>query len=109
MKALWILLFSSSVFAGPINNCTFFTQTDFGATTVSTKALSAMPNRKCLILQNHNKGASIVYVKFDSAHTGIEGFEMGASTVFQPIYIPTNSIYLKSSAGGVSTTILEGL
>ncbi len=108
---LAILIFSSSAFADmSLNNCQMTTQTDFGATTVSTRALLNSPYRKCLIFQS--KTTATLYIKFGSAHgttSPLEGFVMsGASTFWAPIPLPTNSIYIKSSAGIGTVTILEG-
>lgn len=104
---MFIVLFSVSAFSAGEQNCSIVTQTEFGATTVSVKALNARPYRRCLVFQV--KSASTAYIKFGGAHSGTEGISInGASTFWQPVIIPTNSVYIRSSAGAVPVTILEG-
>ena len=109
MKVILGLIFIFSVSAQAVqgDSCVITTQTDFGATTVSIRALSTSPYRKCLVFQM--KGATTAYIKFGSAHTGTEGVAIsGASTFWMPIIVPINSVYIKSSAGTVPVVILEG-
>lgn len=97
-------------FSSETYNCSYFTQTDVGVTTTSTLMLQKNSMRRCLVFQNHAAaGASGTLIKFGSAHTGTEGYYLaGASTTWEPIHTPTGAIYMKSTAGGFSTTILEG-
>lgn len=108
MKLLLFLIIIFSVRANAVqgNSCVVTGQADFGATTVSTRALLSSPYRKCLVFQNN--GASTVYIKFTSAHTGTENYLLTTGATWQPIIIPTNAVYIKSSAGVVPVTILEG-
>lgn len=87
-------------------NCTIFTQTDFGATTVSTKILNKNSERRCLTFQN--KGQTIVFVKLDSAHVALEGVQVGGTTLWEPIHIFTNPIFIKTNSGSATITVLEG-
>lgn len=108
MKTILLLLtlLSSSAFA-QLNNCKILTQTALGATTTSVIGLASRSSRRCLIIQNIS-AASTIYIKFDSAHTGTEGLNLSAGTIWAPIIVPMNSIYIKGSAGNVSATILSG-
>lgn len=101
-----LLLFAVRANAVQGNSCVITTQTDFSATTVSTRALLSSPYRKCLVFQNN--GASTIYIKFTSAHTGTENYLLGTGATWQPIIIPTNAVYIKSPLGTVPVTILEG-
>lgn len=103
---LFSLLFSVNAFSAQGNNCLITTQIDFGATTTSAKVSSTNSYRKCLILQNLS--ASIVYVKFGSAHTGTENLQVGANSRWEPLVIPTGAIWLKSAAGNASIVVIEG-
>lgn len=101
---LFILLLSVSGFAGT-ENCTFTAQTEFGATTVSARAVAAS-NRKCLVIQN--KGTAVVYMKYGSASTGADGLALlGASTVWSPVVPSAQSIYLKSSNASTQTVVIQ--
>jgi len=101
-------LLSAEVFAlsGGTVNCKITTQTDKSASTVSTKVLNADSTRRCLVIQN--QGSSIVYIKFDSAHSSTENMQLAGGAIWQPIIIPINAIYIKTSSGVVTTTILSG-
>ena len=101
-----LLLFAVRANAVQGNSCVVTYQADFGATTVSTRALLSSPYRKCLVFQNN--GASTVYIKFTSAHTGTENYLLTTGATWQPIIIPTNAVYIKSAAGTVNVTILDG-
>lgn len=107
MKLILVLLLVTSFAKAETYNCTYFTQTDVGATTVSVNFLPIRKDRRCIAIQNHS-GASTLYIKFDSAHTGTENLTLGAGSTWEPVVIPVNKIYLRSSAGSVTTTILEG-
>lgn len=107
---LLIAIFTADPAFAQFYNCGITTQTDLGFTTVSTLALAKNKDRKCLIFQNHAAaGSSVVYIKFNSAHTGTEGFVLaGASTTWEPIHVPIGDVYMKSVPGGYSVTIIEG-
>lgn len=112
MKLFLFLLFTflgSSSFA-QLNNCKIITQTEFSATTTSMLGLTTRAVRRCLIIQNKSGGSSI-YLKFNqqpSATTGVEGLVVSAGTMWAPNLIPMNAIFIRGSAGGVSTLILSG-
>lgn len=88
-----------------VYNCKITSQVDRSATTSSTRVLASNPSRKCLVFQVH--GSSTVYIKFGSAHSGTEGISV-SNAFWEPVIIPTGAVYLKSSAGVVTTTVLEG-
>ncbi len=92
-------------FAAPTYNCKITSQVDRSASGTSTKFLNSNPNRRCLVFQVH--GSSTVYIKFNSAHSGTEGISV-SNAFWEPVVIPTGAVYLKSSAGTVVTTVLEG-
>lgn len=87
--------------------CDIKTHIEQGQSTVSTRVLPRTPNRKCLIVQNQS-GASTVYLRFDNAHAGTEGVAISAGTKVEFMVVPINAIFLKSSAGIVTTTVIEG-
>jgi len=87
--------------------CTIVTQTEFSATTASALALAKSNGRLCLIVQN--KGATNVYVKFDSSHTGTEGIVLVPNGSWEPSSVPNNAIYIKSASGTDTVTIEEGV
>lgn len=87
-------------------SCRINAQTDVNATTVSVRILVASSDRKCVVIQN--KGSSTVYIKFGSAHSSTEAMQLASGATWEPLVIPVNSVYLKSSAGVVTTTVLEG-
>lgn len=105
MKLLLVFLVLFSVSA-KAETCRITYQADVGATTVSVKMRSETHDRKCLIIQN--QGSSVIYIKYDTAHTGTENFQLAGGATFAPIIIPVNAIFIKSAAGSVTTTILEG-
>lgn len=86
--------------------CRITSQTDFSARPTSASALSETRARKCLVFQNN--GASTVYIKFDSAHSGTENYSLASGATWMPIVCPVNAVYIRSAAGTVLTTVLEG-
>lgn len=105
MKLLIIfcLLISATALA---EVCRIQTQQDFSASTVSIQARPESRSRKCLVYQNN--GLSTVYIRYTSAHTGTENFTMASGSRWDPIIIPVNAIFIKSAAGVVPVTIIEG-
>lgn len=109
MKRLFLLLLvlPQLAFATPKEQVGLTTQTQFGASTVSTLALSANSERAWLYIQNPS-GVSTVLLKFGSSSTGTEGILLGTSVPYfmGPVQ---GDVYLKSSAGIVNTMVLEGI
>lgn len=108
MKLILVLLvaLASPVRAAQSYNCLFTSQADVSASTVSVRVLPKRSARRCLIIQN--KGSSTIYIKADSAHTSTENMQLASGASWEPIIIPVNSIYIRSAAGVVTTTVLEG-
>jgi hypothetical protein len=107
MKALIVLILLSSELAyGQAYNCKITSQTEFSASTTSVRALDLESARRCLTVQN--KGSSTIYIKFNSIHSGTEGIAVTGGGNWEPFIVPINSIWIKSAAGIVTATVLEG-
>lgn len=101
-----VLGLAPKTFAASTYNCKITTQTDSSITVTSTKILNLNPSRRCLVVQN--QGSSVVYIKFTAAHSGTENFALAGGARWEPVIIPINAIYVRSAAGVVTTTFLEG-
>lgn len=108
-----ILLFSSLSFSQTLNNCKIMTQNLFGATNSTTLALPMNAARRCLYIQNASLGTSTVYLRFGAStfnFANFPGLSLSAGTMWAPIVIPMNAIYISSnSVFGTSTMVMEGL
>lgn len=81
-------------------------QLEVNATTTSTEALAANGQRFYLLIVN--KGTQTVYVKFNASSTGTEGIPIPAGGNYEPLHVPTTSVYVLSSSGTQALYILEG-
>lgn len=118
MRILLILTLLVPSFAQATYNCTVTTQTEVSVTSGSfALALAANPNRRCLSIQNQvASGSSTVSVKFlpsgmttqNVTFTGATGISVAPGVPWQPIILPANAVYLKSSGGTVITSVIEG-
>lgn len=83
------------------------TQTTANASGTSTLLLAENRSRNYILIQN--RGATNVYIKFNSAHSGTEGIEIVAGGNWEPPEAPKNAIYMKSASGTPSITTIEGV
>lgn len=83
------------------------TQSTVTATGTSTLVLAANLNRNYLLVQN--KGSADVILKLGSVQSGSEGIIIPASGNYEPIRVPIDSLYLKSSTSTQSVFIYEGV
>lgn len=84
------------------------TQTEVATSTSSAIALAANPKRDYLMIINQD-ATNKVYLKFGSAHAGAEKFVIiPALGNYEPFLTSRDSVYLESSAGTPTVTILEG-
>lgn len=103
---IFTFLVCSLAHAGGQNSIVNY-ESDVSATTSSTRVLSSSPRRQYLIIQN--KGSNTVYVKFGSSQTGTEGISIPASGgYYEPMYPPTDSVYVVTGSGTSNIHIIEG-
>jgi hypothetical protein len=79
---------------------------DIEVTSVSSQKLPRNLNRKYLLIVN--KGTQIIYVKYDSAHTGTEGIPIPVGGNYEPWIAPTNAIFMRSASGSQNVQVTEG-
>ena len=96
-----MLVSSFSWAASPGYNCKITSQTEFGATTVSTLVVASDSSRRCLSIVN--KGASAVLIQFNEALSSNNGLTLEPNTPWEPNTVPMNAIYAKSWPIGTST------
>jgi hypothetical protein len=72
-------------------------------TGTSTKFLDNDKEREYVFIQNI--GASAIYVKFNSAHTGSEGITLAQNERYEPSVIPMGEVWMKSSAGAMNVNV----
>lgn len=108
MKLLLVslFLFSCGANAEVAINCKITSQFDLTARPTSAILLNSKDERRCLVFQN--QGASTVYIKFGSAHSGTENYALATATSWEPRVVPENSVYFRSASGSVVLTVLEG-
>lgn len=76
-------------------------------TGTSAQCVAQNIGRKYLLMQNN--GASAIYVKPASAHSGTEGIVIAPSGgAWEPINVPIDAFYCKSASGTDSTEVVEG-
>ncbi len=108
---LLLMLIPMSAYAD-LNNCRITTQTLIGATNTTVQALAIKGNRRCLVVQNTSLGSTTVYLKFGPATGGfstITGLQLSAGTMWSPIIVPMNDIWVSSNSSvGTSTMFIQG-
>lgn len=84
-------------------------QVDGTATGTSTQVLpeDTTGNRRYLLIQNHDT-TNKIYVNLDNPHVGTEGIEIAAGGYWEPIRVPNNALWFKSSSGSANYTIFYG-
>lgn len=104
LTALFALAISMPVFAG----IDMQSVTSFTATTTSAEAVDSDVRRNYLLVQN--RGSVSVYMKFDSAHTGVEGVTIAAGgNYIASCAAPTDAVYIKADSSTALVTVYEGI
>lgn len=109
MKFLMIalMLFSLNCFAEFGNqNFTLLNQLYLTANTTSTKILSQDTRRSYLLIQN--TGSTSVFVKIQFPQTGVQGIEVPAGGNWEPVTPPLSDIYVRTSSGTNTITVIDG-
>ena len=75
-------------------------------TITGTQVLPYNRYRSYLLIQN--KGASDVYLKFDTTHTATEGIKITAGGNYEPYKVPFNSLHMVTASGTSSITVNGG-
>lgn len=108
---LVVLMFSFNLGAAETYNCSYTSQTDFNATTVSVQARPKNSARRCLLLKNTSAGilnAWPAYIKFGSAHTTASGYTLLIGQEHEFVNVPIGAIYMMSGSSTQTVTIYEG-
>jgi len=112
MKFLTLMLLGTipCLVAAQTYNCKVTSQQELTATVTSTRVLAAKAMRRCLVISNKGFSTRNLWVNFDSATAAgtSTGILIPPSTSWEPIIIPTNSIYIRTNAGTEGVNVSEG-
>lgn len=89
-------------------NCRFSTPTENASIGSGSSSLvvSALSNRKCLLIVN--KGSATVYITFASGGGATDGVPIPAGGNWEPTVVPFNAIYARAASGTQTVLVVEG-
>ena len=107
MRVLFLLflLVSSTYAAQPIKYQTS-QQLEITATTTSTSIIGQNLSRGYLLIVN--KGTQDVFVKARTEHSSTEGVRIIPGGNWEPFVVPVDEMFIKSSSGSQSVSVIEG-
>lgn len=100
---MFLVLFCLNTFAANVIQ----RQDEVSITNTSTQILDINLKRSYLLIQN--KGSANVYIKFNTAHSGIEGVKIIPGGNWESEIPPTSLAFAKAESGTNLLTIIEGV
>jgi hypothetical protein len=83
-------------------------QFTFSATTTSTVAISANPNRGYLMIQNSCASTDTITIVLRNIESGSNGIQLTPCSTYEFIKVPTNSVWIKANSGTQTAIIIDG-
>lgn len=105
LRASLLFLLCFPFVASAVDTTKKFYSSDVSVTTTAAKVLDVDGQRNYLLIQN--KGTDTVLVNCDGI-TGVDAIQITAGGNWEPLRVPTCSLFMKSASGSQTVHVLSG-